>query len=537
MKRYRFLSSKTNALHLAATNGNSEYVNKLLENGIDINFTDENNMTALQLAIANKHKSVIEVIINGQYWKESLMLDDEKTGNTPMKDLIRDYPELAEKVMDKCITEVSTGKDYELQGDVQFIEDDPKYNRKRYHKDKKLFYKSTKKHPLRIMIDKKHENLLKHPLCLMWIQRQWTSYARYMFAAEAVSYLLFLISLSIYSLESFGKYDFNTLDNSSTVGVKCETLIEIRSTRIDPLEINLIVWIGFNILLEIIQMQQLKKYYVNIGNFFDWILYILSIILLMASDVEERCFCWNRSLAAVLLVASWLNSLRYLRFFSFFGIFLHMFVNIFMTVFKLCLMMALFVLAFTFGFHLSLINKKEFSNFGWAYLKTLVMSSGEYEYDSVLREEEIFNAPIVIIIFIAMLVVMSIVLMNMLIGIAVDDISKVQQDAELQKIISQTYIALSSRRPFQKRISEIIRKMIGGKSTEQKIIKVELHLKSFWQWLFGMNHIMSDENILKLYQERKNIQKITTMKLLSDKIDHLQEEISTRLGKQEETNT
>ena len=527
LERYSFIPNKTNALHLAAANGNRQAVNMLLKNRFDINTVDENNMTALQLAMLNKHRSVVEVIIDGKFWKESLKLVDKPTGNTPMKGLIRDYPDLAEKVMDKCI---SIEKGNELQGDIQLIEDDPRYIDEIYIKNGDIAYKSTKNHPLMIMIEKKEENLLNHPLCLMWIQRQWSSYARYMFAAEACSYLLFLIFLSCYSFVSFDKSAFDIITNSSTIDVK--GLIEKRNTKLKTPEIGLAFMLGFNMLFEITQIRQLKKFYINIKNFIDWTLFIMSFVLLVTPELDEKCFgkdgCsrlyWKRPLAAVLLVVSWLNFLRYLRYFSFYGIFLQMFVNIFKTVFKLCLMMAVFVLAFSFGFHLSLINREEFSDFGWAYMKTLVMSSGEYEYDSVLREGEIFNAPVVIIIFIAMLIVMSVVLMNMLIGIAVDDISKVQQEAELQKISSQIIIALSTRRPLQKNISSIMRKYnpFGGKSNKQKlgVIKVKL------QRLNGMNHIMSDDNISKLYYKRKDIQKIATMDLLSDKIDSLQQEVA-----------
>ena len=126
--------SKKTPLHIAAKNGHHKVVGLLLENGAAISLKDNDGMNALEVAINAGHQDVIEVLIDSPHWKRALQTvhtntfhpntvpthSVQNTPITPMRMLIKKFPELAEKVLDKCYTNKS-GDEVEI--DFLFIDD------------------------------------------------------------------------------------------------------------------------------------------------------------------------------------------------------------------------------------------------------------------------------------------------------------------------------------------------------------------------------------------------------------------------------
>ena len=72
----------------------------------------------------------------------------------------------------------------------------------------------------------------------------------------------------------------------------------------------------------------------------------------------------------------------------------------------------------------------------FAMLKTFVMMTGEFEYTSIFDQSS-NSVPFLyysVIIFIVFVLVMSIVIMNLLVGLAVYDIKEIQENAELRQL-------------------------------------------------------------------------------------------------------
>ena len=69
-------------------------------------------------------------------------------------------------------------------------------------------------------------------------------------------------------------------------------------------------------------------------------------------------------------------------------------------------------------------------------LKTFVMMIGEFEYENIFSQDP-GDSPFQyysIVIFIVFVLVMGIVIMNLLVGLAVDDIKEIQENAELLQL-------------------------------------------------------------------------------------------------------
>ena len=91
-----------------------------------------------------------------------------------------------------------------------------------------------------------------------------------------------------------------------------------------------------------------------------------------------------------------------------------------------------------------------FDSTSYSILKTVVMMIGEYEFEGIFtehddpedtKEEEIHEKAKMIpfpaysaLVFLGFVFVMSIIIMNLMVGLAVDDITEIQSEAELQKL-------------------------------------------------------------------------------------------------------
>ena len=97
--------SNTSPLHLAAKYGHVGVFNLLLENGADITRRGPSQQTPLDMAIDEDKRAIILAIIKGKLWKEAFKMPsttEAGTLDTPLRKLIRRFPDLAEEFLDNC---------------------------------------------------------------------------------------------------------------------------------------------------------------------------------------------------------------------------------------------------------------------------------------------------------------------------------------------------------------------------------------------------------------------------------------------------
>ncbi|KJH41361.1 ankyrin repeat protein [Dictyocaulus viviparus] len=102
--------SDSTPLLLASSRGHYTIVRLLLQRGATIDRQDESGNNALDLALNNNHREVAQALLESENWMSIMSpMDVLPVGrhnlarDTPLRKLIRKYPELAEKVFDKCI--------------------------------------------------------------------------------------------------------------------------------------------------------------------------------------------------------------------------------------------------------------------------------------------------------------------------------------------------------------------------------------------------------------------------------------------------
>ncbi|VDM56304.1 unnamed protein product [Angiostrongylus costaricensis] len=230
--------SDPTALHLASALGHDAIVRLLLERGATVGRRDEHGRTALDLAVEHDHREVAYALLESEDWKSIMSPVDELpigrhniARDTPLRKLIRKYPELAGKVFDKCITYDEENPkspcffceyDFTLLDDTYMVpsKDGTKLlstvspykadgtlrqGAKAYSDDYDVVYKN---HPLKMMA--KCEVLLSHPLVLALLKHKWNNLGRYVYYFALAIYLLFLCAYTLYVTHTpapFNVYD------------------------------------------------------------------------------------------------------------------------------------------------------------------------------------------------------------------------------------------------------------------------------------------------------------------------------------------
>ena len=215
-------------LHLASRNGHSKMVKSLLALGSDVVILDQKGKNALQIAMDNHQEDIVRTIIESGCWEDSLragfLIKDgfQKILDTPMRQLIRHFPEVAETALDKCKEETEEVSQIKTTFyNYEFLEDTYKY--KLVKEENEYFYKhvtdpslkrreETKEyfvspytfsgniyvsnHPLMKINDYKQQKLLIHDVTKNLINDKWKSFGSFCYYINLLFYMCFLAILT-----------------------------------------------------------------------------------------------------------------------------------------------------------------------------------------------------------------------------------------------------------------------------------------------------------------------------------------------------
>ena len=97
--------NKRTPLHLAARYGHDSVARLLIKKGASVEKTDLFGRNCLAFAISHGNRDVISVILECDQWEKALRNEYLTAGGvreTPLRQLIKRFPELAKDVFDKC---------------------------------------------------------------------------------------------------------------------------------------------------------------------------------------------------------------------------------------------------------------------------------------------------------------------------------------------------------------------------------------------------------------------------------------------------
>ncbi|XP_041463333.1 transient receptor potential cation channel subfamily A member 1 homolog isoform X1 [Lytechinus variegatus] len=337
-----------------------------------------------------------------------------------------------------------------------------------------------KNHPLVIMVRSKREQLLGHPLVTSLLNHKWSSYGRFFYYSSLLFYLLFLTVFTGYLVVNPPPFYFNVTTDADGKGMvvfqfdgNARWMLSYSNATFFLFgEIGhwLIIGLaGINLLREVVQIYHQKLNYLDFENLLEWCVYGLAILFVApispnfypygdnTGEIRVR-EAWQWQCGAAGIFLAWINLILFIRKFPQLGIYVVMFTDILKTFAKFVVLFILFIIAFALAFYALLMNQSPFNRIEYSLVKTFVMMIGEFEFDSIFHTQTYLDQPdltqqedflgnvyyegITYVIFVVFVVIMSIIIMNLLVGLAVDDIKEVQEQAKLQRLAMQVDLAM-----------------------------------------------------------------------------------------------
>ncbi|CAH3024857.1 unnamed protein product, partial [Porites evermanni] len=433
------------ALNLAATTGQASLVSYLLSVKEQEILLNKYNQNVLDLAISNDKEEVAMAIIEHSRWKE-VIDTTEGGGVSQIQTLVAKMPDVAERVLDNCI---------EQDGDPS-----SKDFKARYRNNALLLEliqgKQSTTSPLehsldalKTMAERRREKCLTHPVCYVLMNIKWKKFGWITFIVNLLLYLAFLLPFTALAVNlkinicvlcnySFcnetpaipnGQLEWHDEIDTCNTSDKVTQHSCIFSLFVFP-------WSGFTLPAE---------------PFFRF----LDFCVLYSKGKENGIWKRNRApgiplpfpyagfrsflhdvTAAILVFQN--NEMAAMLVFQTNPVRVELF-RVY-TLFFLAFFIYLGARTFCCWNRMAL----EFHTFEFALMKTFAMTLGEldYENDFIIQKSMRHYSEAVNVVFVMFCLAMPIILMNMLIGLAVGDIDKIQQKSVMARYVMQVELLL-----------------------------------------------------------------------------------------------
>ncbi|KAL5022254.1 hypothetical protein ScPMuIL_001409 [Solemya velum] len=462
--------SRETPLHLAALNGQLSMVQLLMTSGATFS-KNQDSKTFFDYAIENKQTDVALAIVGHERWEEAMELCSSKYG-CPMVGLVQHLPEVCMAVLDRCQTSSEHEKksrDYHIKYNFKYLQCSLDYIKERRKRNESY----TPMVALNNMVKNGRVECLSHPVCITYLTMKWKAYGLWFHWLNLVIYAVFLAMLTSFVTSVNA---MRHVDNISESGQENNT---------DGITVNnkLSMWIvmifcSLNVLKEILQIvQQKKKYFLDLTNALEWVLYITTVVFIAPFLFGMSChFQWEAGALAVFL--AWFNCLLFLRRFDLFGIYVVMFLEILKTLLQALCVFSILIIAFGLSFYILMGAEPSRANStpGLSILRTVFMML-ELDYMASFSDTytdgdttTLHFGGLTFFLLAVFVLLMPILLMNLLIGLAVGDIETVQRDATLKRLAMQVelHTDLERKLPFRllKRVDKVEYRVFPNRASE-----------------------------------------------------------------------
>lgn len=347
-------------------------------------------------------------------------------GTTPLADL---SPQLLRDYFDECLCcSNDRTEDYQIEFNYTCLMPHT-YNPNNEAVTSKNTQLNAEMEPLRFMA--KHKSLrilLKHPLLASFLYLKWHR-IKHLLYINFLFYVLFYVCLNVYILLQTYRTTTNdfTDDNNSTDGTRL--VISSKAKNIDGLWSLTTILLILLLLREGLQLLSSPKHYVP--SFENWIELTLGCL---AAAVLAGAGPPIGTLA--ILLSAW-ELVILIGQHPKMSIGIEMFKTVTMNLMYFLLSYAFLIIAFALAFF-TLFKDAENANFpdpGRSLFKTIIMLTGEFDANDI----PFISHPLIShLIFILFIFLITIVLFNLLIGLAVSDTADILGKSELVGLVSRT---------------------------------------------------------------------------------------------------
>lgn len=254
-------------------------------------------------------------------------------------------------------------------------------------------------------------HVLKHPLCESFLYLKWLRIRKF-----------FLLSLMFHSI-------FVAL---FTGYIGATYLWHVKRLS------NVLLWpvLGFTCVLagkELFQVAHgIYCYAKRWENWLQWSVIMASGIIMIPS-----AYTWQHHVAALGVLLVWIELMIVVGRFPMFGIYVQMFTQVSINFFKFLAAYICLIIGFSLGFSVLHKNYKSFADPLVSLLKTMIMMSGELEFEDVFFDEK---APLQYpgtahLMLLSFVILVTVILTNLMVGLAVSDIQELRRCAGLDRLV------------------------------------------------------------------------------------------------------
>nr|CAI5852331.1 unnamed protein product [Callosobruchus analis] len=398
-------------------------VRLLLTAGADVNKPDNYGYTALHLAALNEFSHCVMLLIDNG----GDVTARTNGGVSVLGFITRKTPDVIPKYLQKFDASIKRS-DHEL-GDVDC--------------ELKLDFRilvptmGNKETDLLLnFIEVGHKEVLKHPLCETFLFLKWRRIRKY-FLFSLAYHSLFVVLFSVYVIGVFVK----NCPSAKSATQPCWVSVHVKNVAYVVIFMNMLL-----LAKEVFQIAH--SWYMYIKQWDNWIqwMIILSVFSCVhpTRNVEQEIHDWQHHAAAISIFLSWLELMMIVGRFPIFGLYIQMFTTVSVNFTKFILAYFCLLIAFALSFGVIFANYPAFSDLKWVLLKVIIMMSGELEYEDVffpddVNEETMYPYTAHLMYFCFVLLV-TIILTNLMVGLAVSDIQGLQQSAGLDRLVRQAQL-------------------------------------------------------------------------------------------------
>ena len=293
---------------------------------------------------------------------------------------------------------------------------------------------------LKLLAKPQHKQYLTHPLVVKYLYLKWKDYAHRLYFAKCWLVLLWTIFLSVFIGISPvpSQLKRTTVSNANTSDLLEEEISTaanvIRFITIFITIINGIFWL---IIIHVMRFKLITHFVQEIEFWLYSCAIVTTLIYLIPfSGLNSVIY----EAGAIAVFTCWVVALLQLEIFGYIGIYVLMLVSITKNVLKVLVMCFYLFCAFAFAFYILVggISQLQFTNIGTSLVSSLSSALAIIDLNTFVALESLLQFRVLVFIFYVLLVIMlPIVVINLLIGLAVGDIAKIQADAEINR---QVYI-------------------------------------------------------------------------------------------------
>ncbi|KAG6453876.1 LOW QUALITY PROTEIN: transient receptor potential channel pyrexia [Manduca sexta] len=299
------------------------------------------------------------------------------------------------------------------------------------------------------------KRLLVHPLVESFLYLKWKALLPFFYAIIGL-YGFFVTSLTVFTVSVFFYRDTND-----------KTPDWLNSTTW-----SYVVYVTILLILlqELLYMNvKSSRYFLQLETWVKFGSLGLAVILPYAVVVVPLNEAdWPRHVATLALLLSWLEMMFLLSRFPNWGYYVLMFGKVASNVVKILLTFAFLVIGFSLSFMIQFRSQIPFEGPWAALVKTIVMMTSEFDYVALFDEEhskELATSLIVVrLIFLIFLILAAIVLMNLLVGVAVNDINDLEVLGNIRRLAKQVeFLSTLDTLVYNKLFNKILPKKVNSR--------------------------------------------------------------------------